>query len=258
MSRRRVRQTVLRLDSAHRSSGTNNAPEFFLEQRLSNVHMVELRKVMLPNTDYPVNSGNNTFLWDDGALAPLTTTILPGSYTAAEYGTALGTQMTLDATDGETYAVAPAAGGDKAGRFELVKTGAPTMSITGGTSLPMNGFGNGQNGAAVIPLLATNVFDMSGPNYVLVRSIDLVNGSTDFSHYSGPKSGSTNTTNVLEAVYKTGNFGSSILTDYNTKLRQPFHGILSGIQLELSYPDSTPVDLNGRPWMVELRVRHSR
>lgn len=256
MSRRgNVRQTVLRLDSTFRTLGTNDEPIFHLEQRLVNVSMVELRKVIIPNTDYPVNTGNSTINWVDSLGVTLTgTTFFIGNYTAQEYIDEVAARLTDDDTGVATYTGTILNGDDTRQQFVLTSDG-PSWTITGGTWLQMSGFTAGQSSIAIV---ANNVFDVSGPNYVLLRSPNLVNGSSDFSHFAGPLNVSTNTTNVLEAVYKSADFGISILTDYNTKLRQPFHGVLSVIELQLSYPDGTILDMNGRPWMVEMRIRHAR
>jgi hypothetical protein len=253
---RRVRQTVLRFDSQFRSAGTNDAPIFYLEQRLTNVHMVELRKVMMPNTDYPVNDNTNSIIWRDSLGVSIVSNIANGSYTIAEMLTAIGDIMTTETSDTFTYEASV-----NPGTFKIIirhlAGGVNPWNLDGGTLLPLIGQEAGVSDTNGIKF-GVNVYDMSGPNYVLIRSPDLVMGSTDFSHFAGPNTGSTNTTNVLEAVYKTGNFGTSVLADYNTKLRQPFHGVLSSCEFSLTYPDGKTVDLNGRPWMVELRVRHSR
>lgn len=249
------RQTVLRFDSQFRTGGTNNEPIFHLEQRLVNVSMVELRKVIIPNTDYPVNESTCTINWiDSQGLVVNGTKLALGNFTAAEYIINIADSLTTDDSGGAVYTGAIIV--DFLAKFTIISD-IGNFTFTGGTFFNMSGFEAGQVSAGM-NMFAANVFDASGPNYVLLRSPNLVNGSSDFSHFSGKRNGSTNTTNVLEAVYKSSDFGISILTDYNTKLRQSFHGILSVIELQLSYPEGAVVDLNGRPWLVEMRVRHSR
>jgi len=254
MSRRgRLRETVLRFDSRYRTSGSNNAPIFSLEQRLTNVTMVELRKIVYPNTDYPIHSLNNTFLFTDTLGVDVTATLPVGSYTITELAIEIELAMNAAETGAVTYTVNP---DENTGKLTITASSGD-FTMLSGEALRIMGIENGQASSASI-LVGVKTFDASGENYILLRSVELVNGSTDFSHFSGSNNSSTNTTNVLEVLYKTSNFGTSILTDYNTKLRQPYHGILGSVQFEFSYPDGSLVDLNGAPFLVEMRVRHMR
>jgi len=258
MARRRARETVLRFDSSQRTSGDNETPTFTLEKRITNVHMVELRKIILPNTDYPITELNNQVAFIDTDLAPYLFTIPPGAYTPTTLATALKSALDTNAINGAPWTVEFRESPDFK-LFVMSGDGLPFSFATPATIYDILGIPPTGQTSVGDELLAANVYDLSGPNYVIVKSPQLSQGSTDFSHFANSSEKSpVSTTDIMEVSYKTADFGVSILSDYNTKLRLPFHGILSTVDFSLEYPNGDPVLLNGRSWMVEIRVRHSR
>lgn len=92
-------------DSFRRSSGLNEEPTFIIPASGIYANSFEVDHINIPVTWYNINSTNNILLWDDSIGGAITTTITPGNYTANELATELGTQMTADEAQGDTYTV---------------------------------------------------------------------------------------------------------------------------------------------------------
>ena len=100
------RKTVIHIDSRDRlSPSTTNANSFRfnLDPTVRNAFGIEVVSVEMPLTMYPINANNNTLSWIDANVASIVSTIPVGVYTPTSLATELGTQMTADATDANTY-----------------------------------------------------------------------------------------------------------------------------------------------------------
>jgi hypothetical protein len=96
---------MLHIDSGHRTSGTNEAPEFILAHPILDVVSWRVVNVQIPRSYYCVTSANNTLTLSDTSIAPAThvVTIPPGNYGAVALALAL--QTAFNSAGGDAHFV---------------------------------------------------------------------------------------------------------------------------------------------------------
>lgn len=237
---------ILYVDSEDRSGG-DSASDFYIDFNPAiEVSQLVILSFNCPFSWYAVNSSNNKFTFSDTTSNVVTATISVGNYTADEMCTELAAQMGAVGTG--TYTVT----------FDT-KTNKFTISADGNFALC---FGMGTNqinellGFDTTTLLAATEIpaaytaQLTGPDYLFVRSNQL---SASCNRAIVNKKQSTVIYKVdIERMPGETVVRATNLADYSVTL--PTKRVLTRVDFQLTFPDGTIVDLNGRNWSIALKV----
>jgi len=216
----------------------------------SNAFGIEVVSVEMPLTMYPINANNNIFSWDDSNAAPITTTIPVGVYTPTTLATELGTQMTADTTDTNTYTVAVSA---LTKLMTITSTGgAFVLNASGDNSLDRS-IGLTKALVGPSPLTLQALPDLSHPRNVLIISNLVQAVLDDVFHSSNDNSGLQR--QVLHKVRLDGQFGDIIMEEYHSPLTFRLKSkAFDFIDFRLEDDLENLIDLNGGEWSITLNI----
>lgn len=152
-------------------------PTFYLNRPLQNIAFMKVLEAEIPFSYYVINQYNNTFFLTESSSALVTIPV--GNYTSATLATTLGSVLTQASLGlgSRTYTVTYSSMTQKftvtasTGTFSLV-FGSSTDSGQTNPRLIL-GFNPGFNTSIGSVLVAPNVVQISGPNYVYLNSTQL-------------------------------------------------------------------------------------
>lgn len=174
-----VSYNELEIDANERTSGTQNHPIFVLQKELYDVVGMKAIEIEFPFSYYVINSTNNTFTLTEptGTNTPITITLTPGNYTS----TTLATELANELTNSSGVGIYTVTYDSSTQKFTVMSTipenfvltfGGPTDNGATNPRLWL-GFNAGANTATAGTLVAPNVAQISGPNYLYLCSNNL-------------------------------------------------------------------------------------
>jgi len=142
--------------------------------RLNKVRSFKLKRIIVPYTFYPINSNNNIInIFKSGDSQDRQAVIPPGSYTLTQLKTTLKTILDSLAGPPSVWTIT-----DDANTFKLTLT-ATVAYIYRGTSTAneLLGFLDTDTSSG-LSQTGVNIYDISGPNYIEIRSNQLTKYDT--------------------------------------------------------------------------------
>lgn len=235
----RTEQVVHFIDSIDRSSGTNENFVLTLSETLGRVKKVEITHIEVPYSFYVITAANNTIDYKDSGSTALQASITPGNYSGTSFATEIQNQLNVGypgwtvVYSSSTYKLSFS----HSSNFELNVTSTASSII----------------GLLVDSGVTTNftcqgISDLSGPNYILVKSNRLTRPMR-----RKPILGSSES-DVLHKIQVNSGPGI-IITDQSTKNNPyifPVRQSLSTIDFRLEDPDGNVLDLNGLRWSIRM------
>lgn len=235
-----VEKLSIYIDSKDRATGTNENFEIKLASRVSRVQSIEIVSVEIPFTFYIINATNNNIRFNNGTTT-YNAAIPAGNYDAVTFAGTIQTAMNA-AMAGFT-----------------VTYSVPTYKLTFANATPFQVTLTGTTCAAIIGVTADSTLstaftgqssiNLSGPNYVFIRSTKLMRGKTNRSLFAG------NPSDILyKMVVSTG--PGTTLIDKNLYPNNPVtygtRQVIDDFDLTLIDPDGNVLDLNGQRWSITL------
>lgn len=237
---------VLRLSSAKRTSGTNDAPRWALVRPLT-IRGALVTAATIPNTMYTVVSGSTDTIPTDAGVA----TIPAGVYTIAGLATAAQTALqVVDATFTCTYSTLTL-------KYTIARPVAFSLLWT--TALPGASAALGFVPASGAPPSLTtftgdNAVSGSEPSVVLLRSPELSHGSAPGFSVDA-RTGSDIARIALSGALGLGASNYEAVESFEQLTYGTTGTVISEISISLADGvTGLPISLNGAPWTVELTV----
>lgn len=152
-------------------------PTFYLNRPVTNIAYMKVLQAEIPFSYYVINDYNKSFLLTESGSALVTLPI--GNYTSSTLATALGTALTQASLGlgSKTYTVVYS---NVTQKFTITSSSGVFSLVFGssddsGQSNPrlILGFSAGVNTSVGTTLVAPNVVQISGPNYVYLNSTQL-------------------------------------------------------------------------------------
>ena len=239
---------LLRISSKNRAGNSVSKYDIVYntnDRELHSIKRVALKSATIPNTQYNIDSNNNTLYMTNSFAAGPSFVITPGQYTTTTLITA------LVAAVGGTFGIAQDAITQK---LTLSVTGPATIDIISDTATnPMaTVLGLTTDDAATSSHTAASLPDIRGLTNIYIASRTLSNGGNQMS------SNEKNTTNVFCNVPVTAVFGGTVNLeeDENTLDYVLFnsHKNISSIDIRLMDEDNNTLELNGFEWTLVFRI----
>jgi len=154
-------------------------PVFDFNMNLSNIAALKVISAEIPFSYYVFNSTNNTFILTEAVGGPRVVTIPVGNYTVSTFITALEAALNAASATASMYTVTVSS---TTGKITVTSNGGP-FTFTFGTS-PTDagitnprlwmGFNAGSISSTIVggsqTIVAPNVFNLTGPNYLYLNS----------------------------------------------------------------------------------------
>jgi hypothetical protein len=249
----RSRKTIIHIDSRDRTNpDTTSATNFRfnLSPTIRDAFQLENVSVEMPLTVYPINATNNILYWVDANVASITSTVPVGCYTASTLATEIGTQMTADTTDANTYTGTI----DAVTKKMVIASSGGAFVLTGSGSNNVNapiGLTDTLTGLSTYTL--QSLPDLSHPRNIIVKSNLVQSFVDDILHTSNGDQGLQS--QVLMKIPMDGLFGDIIMYElqspfiYNMKSRG-----IDYIDFRLEDDQENLIDLNGLDWSMTLSI----
>lgn len=250
------------INSTNRSAGTSNdftitnIPPFE-----NNPVTAKLVNACIPFTFYNIMAPGNTLTFIDSAATPHTVVIPPGNYTGATLATALALAMN-GAGSPDTYTVTYDA---TTYLLTFNSTGNLTLDFTTTPNMAKQlGFISGNLYGPALIITGVQMVNLLVATEIFICS-DLVNGSDNGVIPWIPSPTPSGTGGIFARVPLMACFGSIIVYNASTelpyysvvqstfsKLMDPNNNVLRTMRFYLTFPDGTPVALNGFDWSCEV------
>lgn len=254
------------------ATSTSNSDLKVRFKDMPTVRSVTFKSLTIPFSWYPIDSTNNTLVFNEGA-GDLTATIsTPASWTGSDIASAIKTAM--DAAGG-TYTVTYNASSQSTYKFTISSASNFTLKFatSNNTLYRILGFNNVDTYTGTNSYTGDNVSAITGPDYVLIRSQALSTGTkSGYTAYCrsqtfGNDKNITSTIPVFMTVpinvginelitYTSGDIDKRV--NYNTTVE---NGVIVGnkvfneIDLQLINPwTGNAFNINGGHWMLELEA----
>jgi hypothetical protein len=232
------------IQSKDRLPGETSSDFRVINQTFGNCSAFELSLVQIPYTFYPINSNNNTLIFNPNASGNVTAVIPQGSYTATSFISALQTAMNA-VSGGPTYTAAISL---TTGQLTITQgTGNFVIVNSKSTIYPIIGYSNVDTSSANAQTSPYPV-NLSGTDYIDINSTELTKHDTrslDTNYQSGRK--------VIRIPIKDYQWGQTIQYKprFHMMNHKPETGDLIDIQLQDMY--GYTVNLNNRDWFMKLK-----
>lgn len=169
------------VQSPNGSSSTRDWPQFLLSKPLNNIAAMKVLEVQIPFTWYVFNTFNNKFTLQENIGAPVTIIIPIGNYSSTSLAAILTSILTTNSPNGRTYTVTYSGSSStlpNTGKFTFSSSSATVFTFTfagtegdtdPGIYLGFRGttpFNSTVGGVLVAP----NVANVTGPNYIYLKS----------------------------------------------------------------------------------------
>lgn len=163
------------------SSSTRDWPQFLMSKPLTNVAAMKILEAQIPFTWYVFNTSNNQFTLQEDIGAPVTIFVPIGNYSSTSLSAVLSSILTTSSPNGRTYTVTYSGSSStqpNTGKFTFTSSVAAVFTFTfGGTEGDTDpGIYLGFRGSTPISstiggiLVAPNVANITGPNYLYLKS----------------------------------------------------------------------------------------
>lgn len=212
-----------------------------LSSPVANVVRIDVRQIEFPYSFYTFNSLTNTFSFYDSVLRIVT--IPQGNYTLSTISTELQTLMNaISSGYTVTYSYITS---------NITIANATSFIVKGtGTANNYLGFANTDTASAT-SISGVNVANLSGPNYLLLKS----NALTASKNYSLIGSNSTSFKNVLYKIQLVnGPGGMNILSDGIFTINYGNTVTISTIDLLVTDSSNNQINLNGLDFSLTLEL----
>ena len=249
-------KSILHINSADREQVFQKSNDFRinLNHTIKNIFSLKVIKVEMIQSVYPVNQHNNIIYWNDqvGNLVLIQTLLTPGIYTIDELAIEIGTKMTADALDGETYSVTY---DTKTKKYTITGTGGLDFTIRTDVSLPNTAYRliGVEGDTTGNPIIPDRLVDLSYPRNISIKSNLVQSFVDDVFHTNSTKEDRLNP--ILIVVPMDGQFGDMIAYDppkiieYSVKSRA-----LDYILFQLHDEQDNIIDNNGMDWSITIIV----
>lgn len=218
---------------------------------LDDVHSFRVEEIVMPYTCYPVNSYNNTLVFNPNAGGNVTATITPGVYTTASFITELQTQMAA-VSGGPTYVVTISTA---TGKITITQN-TGTFTVVRASSTAWNVLGLNQSlgtSAAALAFTSDGVINLGGTNIIIVTSRELTKfGTKSISSQNNSQS------DIIARIPVNVAWGSNLVF-------QPYNKVFmyegrKGNDIDFKLYDQwyNPLDLNGSDWFINLKFHTSK
>lgn len=249
----KTRKTIIYIDSRDRLNRTTTSANNFrlnLSPTIRNAIQLEIITVEIPLTVHPVSPLNNILYWVDANVSSRITTIPVGKYTPTSLALALGTEMTSDTTDGNTYtsSISSLTGlmtiASTGGNFELTLGGDNNINIGIGLSETLTGSSS---------YTLVSLPDLSHPRNIIIKSNMVQSFMDDILHSNNGEQGLKS--HILMKVPMDGVYGDIIMYE----LQSPFIYNLKSkgidyIDLRLEDEQENLIDLKGLEWSIGASI----
>lgn len=236
------------IQSADRLTGSTSATNFIVNnQTFSNSSSFEIALIQIPYTFYPIDSAHIALTFTPNGGVDATATIAPGSYTVAQFQTALAAALQA-AGDGSTYTVSISSITGKITITQNVGTFVIRGSVSTSTMLPIIGFA-AVDTAAAIAQTGTLLVNLGGTDYLDIMSTELTKHDTRSldTSYGGAR-------RVIRVPIKNYVFGQTI--EYRPLFHHMNHKPESGNSIDIQLYDmygNNIADLGGRDWYFKSK-----
>lgn len=227
------------IDSKNRASGTNENFVVTLSEPVERVKNIDVVSIEIPFTFYVVNSSTNTLAFTVGAT-PYTITVTPGNYDVITF-TQLLQQLMVAAVAGFSVSYSSSS-------YKLTFSNASSFELKYSTSTIAPIIGLTADSGAGTSFTCQATINLSGPNYVFVKSTVLVQPKV-----RKPFAESKEDTILYKSQIPTGP-GSTLLEKnlFPVPIRYGTRQRIQTFDLSLTDPDGTVLDLNGQRWSMTL------
>ena len=232
-----------------------------LQSNLTDVVSYRIKDVSVPQTYYNITAGNQSFAMNGNVTGNQNITIPPGNYTSSQLASYIstawlaltGTTITLDFSQPSFKLVVTRTAGVDA----TISINATNLLFGSMTRI----FGFNANIALNTTLTAQTVFNLGGPNKILVQSVALNTGRNmaGLNILGTTGGGQIQQNNVIWAVYKQGNVGDYI----NNPIPSDWYSFstpqkLTKLDFYLTDENNTALALNGYSWSITIEIRQKK
>lgn len=246
-------KSVIHINSQDRENDFQNSNDFRinLNPTIKNIYGMEVVKVEMIQSVYPVNANNNILYWIDQTGFNRVSYLTPGVYTTTTLAVEVGLQMTADTTDGGTYT---AVIDPLTKKLVITATGGlPFTLIEGLPANTNNLLGVGSDNETGNPLTTSRLPDLSYPRNVSIRSSLVQSFRDDIFHTNSSKQDKLTT--ILVEVPLDAQFGDLIAYEPETKLRFSVKSrALDYILFKLENEDEELIDNNNMDWSITIAL----
>lgn len=229
----------LYINSAQRSTGTNENFTITLANPVARVIKCEVVSAEVTYSFYTINSTNNQLVFSVGGT-PYTATVTPGNYNITDFMTALTAAMNAQFA-GFTMVY-------NRNIYKLTISNASAFQLVFAGSTLATSIGLSANTAIATAVTPQNIINISGPKSLLIRSNRLTRPKIIRPFLN------QNQQNILYKIPITGGPGD-ILVEKNVYSSPITYGIrqtVSDIDLQLVDENDQTIDLNGQTWSCTI------
>lgn len=204
-----------KINSKDKLNPSDDVTEFSVKNHYFNKTIsFSVKDVLIPYTFYPINSTNNTLITTrTGNPALITSTITPGNYNLTQFLVALKNALDLEGSFTYTVTANPITNkisiAQNVGSFSVLSTGTMNRIV---------GFSTIDNTAAANPVIAPNIYNLSGINTIYIYSNELTKFDTRVK-----TSGSGDSGLLLAVDISDASFGQNIYRHYE-HMSFDYHG----------------------------------
>jgi hypothetical protein len=218
---------------------------FSFNNKTTRITEIVIERIEIPYSFYAVNSTNNVLTFNNGTV---TATITPGNYTSTTIQSELKTKIDAAFADtNTTITFSPST-------YKLTITRTTAFIIDSMNSVPAstasNILGFRSSTASATSATASGVINISGPNYIIMRSTFLTKPIQHRMLYSD-----TTYQNNLWAIPLSASPGDIIFESPNLPIKLNYKFTIAPtdiIDIQLYDDSNNFLDLNGLDWAMQL------
>lgn len=235
----KVERVAVNIDSKDRISGTNENFEIKLSKSIERVKNIDIVSVEVPWTFYVLNSTNNVLSFTVGAT-PHSITVSPGNYDAITFVQLI--QQLMNAT-ASGFSVAWSST-----NYKITFSNASSFNIIYSTSTISSLIGLTADSGATTSFTCQGVINLSGPNYIYIKSTVLVQPKVRLPFVSSDES-----TTLYKVQVSTGP-GTTLIEKnlFPIPIRYGTRQTIQQFDLRLTDSDGVTLDLNGQRWSMTI------
>lgn len=251
------------VDSSQRTAGTVSEPEFSLSSTIR-PKQIQIIEIEIPNTAYNITDKNNKIDFIEPIGGGIKTiTIKEGNYTLDKMLDTLTTSFNNTSPNSFNYTVTIDDVLNKLiisadGNFNLLWSTGPNSVESIHQEL---GFLNTVDLTSQSSYIAQNIYNLSGPNYLLVKCDQIQGINTEISSIDPTLNNSNQ--GILARVPIMVNTGDTIYYDATTSNPSQMSLDLNGdppkkLNFRLEKPNGDLFDLNGLDWSMKLGIFNAK
>jgi hypothetical protein len=243
-TKERIRLVVTSAKRNNKSTTTSSNFVYQINRTVTRIKEVFINSINIPFTFYVINSSNNVLVFENGLFS---ITIPPGNYNSTSLGATL---QSLLAASGNPFTVT-----FSLTTYKLTITSSAqvfnVVSITDdptSTAAPLLGFN--VTAPLALSVTADSVMNISGPNYIQIKS----NFFTNPSHHKIVYADNTYQNTFVLIPITTGP-GNALFVSPTLPIRFNYKLTISPndlIDFQLTDEDGVEINLNGQEWYMEM------